>query len=147
MSIFYIAILGLLWVVNLVNGTALNSVYHITEYTKYIVIIISTFLFIGRRKSNQGLIFEKKDIIFFGFMIYVFVGSSYFNGYGLQAIDYLWVFSIIFILSHMNLDENVFKWIGILYAIGGLFVLYVYDYGTILKGWNENSIAMIVNAK
>lgn len=143
MSIFYIAILGLLWVVNLVNGTALNSVYHITEYTKYIVIIISTFLFIGRRKSNQGLIFEKKDIIFLGFMIYVFVGSSYFNGYGLQAIDYLWVFSIIFILSHMNLDENVFKWIGILYAIGGLFVLYVYDYGTILKGWNENSIAMI----
>ena len=53
MSIFYIAILGLLWVVNLVNGTALNSVYHITEYTKYIVIIISTFLFLGKRKSNK----------------------------------------------------------------------------------------------
>lgn len=142
-SIIYAAIMGLLWIVNLFNGTGLDSVYHVTQYTRQIVIVLSVGYFIYRHRGRGKFLVARKDFFTFGLMILLFSLNSLINGYGFQAIQYLWVFGLVYLLSHLELDEKVFLWTGIAYGIGGLLILYIYDYGTLLQGWNANSIAMI----
>ncbi|MGM9600101.1 MAG: hypothetical protein ACI3W5_00770 [Faecousia sp.] len=138
-SMFYAAIMGLLWIVNLFNGTGLDEVYHVTQLARYAVIFLTVGVFI--LKGN--FIIQRKDFTSFVFMIAVFCVSSFYNGYGFEAVEYLWVFGLVYLLSHLPFDDKAVFWTGVAYGAGGLFILYVYNYGTTLSGWNDNSIAMI----
>jgi hypothetical protein len=142
-SILYTGIMVLLWIINLFNGTGLDTIYHVTQYAKYGVIAIAMCCILMSTIRQRKFSVIKTDFLIFGSMFVVFCLSSYIHGYGSQAVDYLWVFCLAYLLSRLQLDKNVFLWTGIAYGIAGLFILYTYDYGTILSGWNENSIAMI----
>ena len=39
-SLVYTGLLILLWIVNLFNGTGLDSVYHVTEWSRRIIIVL-----------------------------------------------------------------------------------------------------------
>ena len=138
-SMFYAVIMVLLWIVNLFNGTGLDSVYHVTQNARLIVIILSIGVFLLKGNSHVA----SRDFFTFGLMIVSFCISSFMKGYGSQPIEYLWVFGLVYLLGHLELDEKAFFWTGLAYGVGGLFILFIYDYGTVLHGWNSNSIAMI----
>lgn len=142
-TVIYTGILSLLWVINLFNGTGLDSVYHVTTYAKYII-IGSFFLSVLREKrKNTALYIEKSTFFSFIGMIVIFLYSSEIHGNSIQAINYLWIFVIVYLLSLMEISESVLFFTGLIYGGAGFFILYIYNYGTILAGWNENSIAMI----
>lgn len=141
-NIFLAAIFGLLWIVNLVNATGLDLVYGITEKARLIVLAIFCLkLLLSRQKGNH--LIEQKDFLAFGGMIILFTFSSFINGYGVESFEYLWVFVLVYLLSSVSLNDRVLQYISIGYCVAGLFILYVYNYGSLLSGWNENSIAMI----
>lgn len=142
-SIFYTGILSILWVVNLFNGTGLDSVYHITEYTRIIVLALCFFNFLLRSYNEKKIVIKKNDFIIFSSMILLFFLSSTITGHVSQTFDYLCAFALTYLISRLELDEKVFLWTGIIYGVGGAFILYTYDFGTALNGWNENSIAML----
>lgn len=142
-SVLYAVIMGLLWIVNLFNGTGLDSVLHVTDMAKLFVIMMSLLSVLFQFGQNGKHTILRNDFIAFGGMLAEFCLSAYLHGYNRQAIDYLWVFGIVYLLSKLRMDEKTFMWTGLAYGIGGAFILAVYDYGSILKGWNENSIAMI----
>ena len=142
--IINVGILILLWVVNLFNGTGLDQVYHVTELAQRFTILLF-ILHIGYKfLTRHDMLVKKKSFYTFGGMAVIFFFSPLLNGYGRMAgIDYLWVFCLIYLLAHMKIDEKTMLWTGLAYGVMGFAILYIFDFGSALKGWNENSIAMI----
>ena len=142
-SLIYTGLMILLWFANLFKGTGLDSVYHVTEWTRRIVILlflITVFMDYARRHT---LLIDREKLFVYGGMIIVFIVSPLIHGYGSTGIDYLWVFCLVYLLSKLKIDDRTMIWTGLIYGVLGFSVLFIFDYGTALKGWNTNSIAMI----
>lgn len=141
-NIFLATIFGLLWVVNLINGTGLDMAYGVTE--KFRLIVVALFFlkifFTGKNGSSK---IEQRDFMGFAGMAVIFVLSTFLNGYGTEAFDYLWVFMLVYLLSDLHLNNRILFYISVGYCAAGLFILYIFNYSSILSGWNENSIAML----
>lgn len=142
-TIIYTGILSLLWIVNLFNGTGLDSVYHVTTYTKYLVIGCLGLKLLVEKKEKNAIYIDENTFFIFGGTAVIFMISSEIHGNGLQAMDYLWVFIIVYLLSSIEMNDKIFLFTGWIYGAAGFVILYIYNYGTLLSGWNENSIAMI----
>lgn len=142
-SVFYIGIISVLWVVNLFNGTGLNTVYHVTDIAKVIIVLLTVFSVCSSFQRKGDLRIKRSDFNVFGGMTLVFFASAYIQGFGAQAFDYLWVFCIIYLLSKIEINNTIMLWTGLIYGFLGAVILYIYNFGTLLKGWNENTIAMI----
>ncbi|MBQ4120194.1 MAG: O-antigen ligase family protein [Clostridia bacterium] len=142
-SLFYIGILSILWVVNLFNGTGLDAVYHVTDYAKIIIITLTAFSICSSFQTKGDIRIKRSDFNIYGGMLLVFVSSSIINGFGMQALDYLWVFCIIYLLSKIPINNTILLWTGLIYGFLGAVILYIYNFGNLLDGWNENSIAML----
>lgn len=139
-----VAILVLLWVANLFNGTGLDSVYHVTDWIqRFTILLFITKLYCKALKLHD-LPVERNSFYTFGGMAVIFILSPLVNGYGFKAgIEYLWVFCLVYLLAHLKIDEKTMFWTGLAYGIMGFAILYIYDFGSTLSGWNENSITMI----
>ncbi len=142
-AIINTAIIGLLWCVNIFRGTGLDSVYHVTERVKNIVLLGTVVCLLLKGCNRTKKVARGNEIITLVIMSCSFLFSVYMAGYGFQAIDYLWVFCVIYLLLHLSMDEKTFWLTSIICGIGGLFILYIYSNTSILSGWNDNSIAMI----
>lgn len=142
-TILYTALFVLLWVINLFNGTGLGATYHTTEYAQIAVLIISCYLMYRDSCRRQSYYMPKRYFVVVVPMVVLFVLVSLFNDKGWVAFEYLWVFLVVYALSHTRLERENLYLVGIAYAALGLVILVVFNYMTILKGWNENSIAMI----
>lgn len=142
-SVFYIGIISVLWVVNLFNGTGLNAVYHVTDIAKVIIVLLTVFSVCSSFQRKGDLRIKRSDFNVFGGMVLVFFASAYIQGFGTQAFDYLWVFCIIYLLSKIEINNTIMLWAGLIYGFLGAVILYIYNFGALLKGWNSNSIAMI----
>lgn len=142
-TIFYVGILASLWIVNLFNGTGLDSVYHVTTYAKYIITICAVVKFFASAKKRGGLIVSRRDFVVFGGMFSAFLFSALFYENGAQAFDYLWVFFAIFLIESIPVNDRIVAYTGWFYGVAGISILLIYNYGSFLSGWNTNSIAMI----
>lgn len=141
-SIIYTIIMSGLWVLNLFNGSGLGQTFQTTERARGITIIIFIIMIIYDCR-NQHLWIEKRDLIIFSGVTIVFCVISYFKGYGNMGFHYISVFMLMYVISKISVRSLAFKLTGIVYVIMGMGVLYIYDYGSILSGWNGNSIGMI----
>lgn len=142
-SIFYVIIMYLLWIVNLFNGTGLGQTYQTTERTRMAVYIILICVVAIKYLNNRNMGVEWKDFYIFGGMSTFFIIDSFLQGHEGKGLDYLWSFVLIYLLSMFPVDDIALKTIGIGYALAGFVVLYVYNFGTTLSGWNPNSIAIM----
>lgn len=142
-SLIYTGLLILLWIVNLFNGTGLDSVYHVTEWTRRIVILLFLINVFMDYARTHALLVDRKEFSIYGGMIILFIASPFIHGYGSAGIEYLWVFCLVYLLSKLKIDDRTMFWVGLIYGVLGFSILFIYDYGTVLKGWNGNSIAMI----
>lgn len=142
--IINVGILVLLWVVNLFNGTGLDQVYHVTEWAQRLTILLFIAIVGYKSLTQRRLLVERRNFYTFGGMAAIFIASPLLHGYGLTAgIEYLWVFCLIYLLARMKIDEKTILWAGLVYGVMGFAILYIFDFGSTLKGWNTNSIAMI----
>lgn len=142
-SFFYICILTVIWIVNLFNGTNLDAVYHVTDVAKIAVVVLTLFIVCGSFKKNHDIRIKRSDFNIFGGMFLTFYVSSFLNGFSTQSFDYLWVFCIVYFLSKIKINNTIILWTGLIYGFLGALILCTYNYGNLLKGWNENSIAML----
>lgn len=142
-SFFNIGLLTVLWIVNLFNGTGLDAVYHVSDLAKIIVIILTFFSITFSFRKKGDIRMSRSDFNAFGGMTFVFLCSSFLHGFGTQTFDYLWVFCLIYLVSKIEINSIVMHWVGLVYGFLGAVILYIYNYGSLLNGWNENSIAML----
>ena len=140
-SIMYILLMIVLWILNLFNGTGLGMVYQTTEKTRSLI-YIAVILIILMKCREHHLWVDKQDFIIFGGMAFIFIAVSMLKGNGAMGLHYLTAFLLIYCLSKLNVCEKTVKLTGLVYVVMGLGVLYIYDYGSILSGWNGNTIGM-----
>ena len=138
-----IAIVFLLWIVNLFTGTGLDNVYHVTQYGRWLVLAITVVVIILKGIQMHKIPVYRKDVFIFGGMAAFFILSSALHGFGMQPIQYLWVFLLVLFLSKLSFTEKDFFWIGLFYGAAGFVVLLLFSQSRVFDGWNENSIAMI----
>jgi hypothetical protein len=142
-SIIYIGFMAFLWVVNLFNGTGLGAAYRTTEYARIIMVFLAFLILMEKIRKEYGCFVQRRYFYELLSLFLVFVVVSYSKGQGWMAIDYLWVFLIVFILSNARPATSVLRWVALLYGALGFSILVIYNYTDVLKGWNPNSIAMI----
>lgn len=140
-SIMYTLLMIVLWILNLFNGTGLGMVYQTTEKTRSLI-YIAVILIILMKCREHHLWVDKQDFIIFGGMAFIFIAISMLKGNGAMGLHYLTAFLLIYCLSKLNVCEKTVKLTGLVYVVMGLGVLYIYDYGSILSGWNGNTIGM-----
>lgn len=138
-SLFFTAGITLVWLSSLFNGTGLGEQYHTDIIT---IAALWVFALAGGIKRRESKI--SKDIFWtYGGMTVIFIGSAAIHGHFTSAAAYLSCMLIIYIFSHSRVVENSMRLAGFAVYFLGLSILAIYKYGTLLSGWNENTIAMI----
>lgn len=142
-SILYISIFVLLWIVNLFNGTGLGVAYHTNEIFRLILVIFLCVVLFLQTGEKESIYVRNKDVYVFGGLFFLFFIVALLNDSIDDTFNYLCVYLLVFLLSQMNIDEFTVKFTGVVYGILGASILYIFNFMTVLNGWNENSIAMI----
>lgn len=138
-SIFFTIGIAFVWLSSLFNGTGLGNAYRTNDITLAVFILLTAFLLLKKHPSKIS-----RDWFFtFGGLSFIFVASSLLNGYGLSGLQFLCTYLMLFILSRVEVREGAFRLAGVVVLVLGAAILVIYDFGTQLSGWNENSIAMI----
>ena len=137
-SIIYTVIMVVLWILNLFNGTGLGSAFQTTERARLLIYIIFFIIVIINAKKNIKPIYY--PIIGMSFF---FIFVSFLKGYNYMGLHYISSFMLIFILSKLRVNVKAVRLTGIAYAVMGMAILIIYDFGSLLSGWNGNSIGMI----
>lgn len=132
-----------LWAVNLLNGTGLGAAYRTTEYARILVALVALLCVLHTWRKERALYIKKRYFFLLVPLALVFILVSVVNGHGTMGIDYLWVWLVVYILAQARPTTNVLRWVSIGYAVLGLAILFIFEYTSLLKGWNPNSIAMI----
>lgn len=131
----------IIWIISIINLSGFGEAHNTQSKTSFILIFIG-ILFILNRLIKKPFVPIKELLIIFSISS-VFILSSNFQGYRYDGIKYLTVFLLVYIVSNFEIDELQLKIISVVYGLLGLFILYVFNYRTVLSGWNPNSIAMI----
>lgn len=138
-SLIFTAEIVLVWLSSLFNGTGLGNLYHTDRITIAMLVALSAILLLKRRP-----IMVPRDILFaFGGTALVFVLSALFHGKGFSGAQYLCCFLLIYVFGQTKVQERAMRLAGLTVLALGAVILVIYNYGTQLSGWNENSIAMI----
>lgn len=142
-TIFFTGFMVVLWAVNLLNGTGLGQAYHTTEYARVAALLVGCWLLYRDNQKRRGWHMPARYFFVLLPLLTVFILVSLFNNAGWVGLEYMWVFLVVFILSHTRPDRSTLYLVGIAYAVLGLAILVIFNYFSVLKGWNSNSIAMI----
>lgn len=141
-SILYTSIMVLLWILNLLNDSGLGQTYQTTAKMRMLIMAIFLLVVIVENRKHKSQI-RRNDIIIFGAMICVIGFGSFFKNFGYMGFHYTYVFLLIYIMSRISVKMIAVKMTGLAYVCLGMGILYIYAYGSILSGWNGNTIGMI----
>lgn len=141
-SILYTIIMSGLWILNLFNDSGLGQAYQTTEKARGIILTVF-IIFIAFEYRNRHFWIDNRDFIAFGGMVVIFCVVSQIKGYGNMGFYYITTFVLIYLMSRIGVKHRAIKLTGIAYVIMGMAILYIYDFGSVLSGWNGNTIGMI----
>lgn len=131
----------LLWIISLLQGTGLGNTVNITNKFHILLFIILLPIIIVKIKKCRFNIkrnyFYLLIILLLSFVVVPLLSTK------TDGIGYLLVFFICYIFSLIPLNKQCIKLISLAYGLLGIFFLYIFNYSSILSGWNDNSIAMI----
>lgn len=138
-TILYTGIMCLIWAIALFNGTGLGNAYHTTEYACYFLYAMAVLPVLFAKKRY----FRQDAFLTFSGMAVIFIASSYLHDHGFVSLSYLASFMLVVVTARFPVREKAFRLTGIVFAALGATILAIYDFGSVLSGWNSNSIAMI----
>lgn len=140
--VLYTIVMSLLWILNLFNGTGLGMAFQTTEHARMIICIVFIVIILFEWTERRFWV-DKQEFIIFGGMIFVFIVVPLIKVNEKVGLHYLYVFLLVYILSKLNVYESAIKLTGFIYVIMGMSILYLFDFSSILSGWNGNTIGMI----
>lgn len=131
----------LLWIISLVQGSGLGNSINITsKFHVLLFIILLPIILVIIRKDKLYIKRNYLYILFILFLSFIVIPLLSKNTDG---IGYLSAFLVCYLFSLVPLKHKNIKLIALFNGILGILFLYIYNYTSILSGWNENSIAMI----
>lgn len=133
----------LIWIVSLFQESGFGKSINIDEKAHWILIVISIIILIGKLVKNKDLSIRRSNFTIFLLILISFILFPYIFKKNTDGLGYLTAFLVCYIFSNLELNKSCIRIISFSYGILGIAFLAIYNYTTILKGWNSNSIAMI----
>lgn len=125
----------------MLNDSGLGQTYQTTEKLRILIYVVFILMLIWKCR-NQHFYVNKKDFITIMSMSLIFILVSFFKGNGLMGLHYVTAFILIYVIGNLPVKKSTVKIVGILYLILGLSILFIYNFSSILSGWNGNTIGM-----
>ncbi len=142
MKKFRMAILtGAMFILALVNGSGWG-IAHNTEFYMYLILgAYSATVFLRRTRldSNYLRTIAAPVIVLFVYALLM----SMMRGHGIHALKLLMPFCVTYFFSHFGVGNDDANYIGLTMLSGSMLLLLIYTQTEYLKGWNENTIAML----
>lgn len=133
-----VVLMGALWLLALTYGSGIGMAYGVYGKAKLLTLIAFAWQFIFRRRFR--VVYREMAYTLFFVMTWCAISLIF---YGQDNTDYLWVYLLIPLMSRLSLTRSQMKWISLMYGALGGAVLWLTKYGTVFRGWNQNSIAML----
>lgn len=140
-KILTICVSVIIWIISLINQSGFGEAHNTPSKTSLILIFLGTLMALNEFRKKQYINIKTLLIIFT--LSSVFILSSNLQGYRYDGLKYLSIFLLVYIVSNLQIDSLQLKIISIIYGLLGIGILYIFNYKTVLSGWNPNSIAMI----
>lgn len=133
-----VPIMILVWLLSLVYGSGIGQAYDVYGKAKLLVLALAAYQLLIRRRVR----YVKKDI--FLVIAYLFFSTLITSVlYAHNTLDFLWMYILMALIGLMPVEEGPMMVVSVAYGALGMLVLFIYNYGTVFSGWNENSLAMI----
>lgn len=133
----------LLWIVSLSQDSGIGASINIAEKARWMLIIISIVILMGKLIKYKDLKIKISNFVILALIVVSFILAPYIFKKNTDGLGYLTAFLVCYIFSNLQLDEKCIGLISLVYGILGIAFLSVYNYTSILSGWNSNSIAMV----
>lgn len=133
-----VPIMIMVWLLALVYGSGIGQVYDVYGKAKVVVVALAIYQFFVRRRVR----YVKKGIfILVAYLLFANLLTSVL--YAHNIVNYLWMYVLMALIGLMPVEDGPMIVVSIVYGALGMLVLFIYNYGAIFSGWNENSIAMV----
>ena len=142
-AVIYTIGMVVLWVANLFNGTGLGSTYKTTEITMVVMVVLAVLCLATQSLKDGDLYVKPKYFYTLLPLVLVFFGLGLLRNTFSKAVDCLWEFLIVYVLSKTRPNHVAVRMTAIYYAVLGLVILLLFNYTDFFKGWNTNTIGMI----
>lgn len=142
MKKFRMAILaGAVFILALVNGSGWG-IAHNTEFYMYLLLgAYSSAVFLRRTRVDSSYLRTVAAPVIVLFVYALFM--SMLRGHSLHAIKLMMPFGVTYFFSHFSVNNDDANYIGLTMLSGSMLLLFIYTQTEILRGWNENTIAML----
>lgn len=132
----------LVWASMVINPSGLGIAYHTPEITQIIIVIFALLKWQKTHKQRVSGITPYSNSFAWILVIFSFVLLPLLTAQSIEGMQYLTAFMAIFIYANTRITQRTMAVSGLAVAIGGIFILGVYSFTPILKGWNENAISI-----
>lgn len=133
-----VPIMGAVWLLALLYQSGIGNVYNVYGKSEYLVVaaVIAHLLACGRLKKVP-----QREFLILGYILGATLLTTFI--FRKNMLDYIWLFGITYLLSFLHVEKGAMRMASLMYGILGMAVLYIWNYGSAFRGWNENSLAMI----
>lgn len=130
----------LAWAFSTINTSGLGAMLDTPTKTNILIVV---WYFIVSTHSIQKLpLRENRFLVLMTLLSFVIL--PYLTAHSWQGFTYLLMVPLVYCFSQQRFTDFDLELSGYIIALLGLFVMYVYSRTSILSGWNDNQISMIV---
>lgn len=138
--ILFIAMISFLGGISFINNSGFAGTIDSNNRTAYLIFGIAAYIVLSAMRHTKST--SKRKAVFILAMVSAFWIRSYIAGYGIDGFRFLMYFVSIFVISKLCFDEVNLVYMCLIYGVLTSVILFSSNFGSILKGWNPNSIAI-----
>jgi hypothetical protein len=138
--LIFITVISLMGAISFINNSGYALNIGSGDKTAYTLLAVSSVIAIVSMTRSTKI--NKKDILFCAATVIIYFVRPYFAGYGIDGFRFITYFLSIYIVSKLCFDEINLNFLCICYGLLTGVILFVCNFGSILKGWNPNSLAI-----
>lgn len=128
----------LLWIISFVEPSGWAKLLHLPEKINIIIGALSAIGFFAHYKKRLPI----SQWLFAGIILTLII-IPYVVSDTWQGASYSIALLTVYITSLCRVTDTVIKYTALIIAGLGLSVLFIYVYGSVLSGWNDNAISIV----
>jgi len=133
-----IVLITAIWLISFVEPSGWSIALHLPDKLNIGLLIMSSCFFLMYPSKRQKI--SPASVVL---VIIFFIGLPVLLHNSWQGASYLVSFLTVYIISQGKITSKVIFYTGIIIASLGLAVLFIYNKGSLLSGWNDNAISMV----
>jgi len=137
-SVLTFIVITAVWIISFVEPSGYAKSIHLADKINLIIAGVSGALLIVHPKNRQRI----PPFLVAGLLVtFIFIPVMFHDSY--EGASYLVAFLCVYMVSNGKITRKLVTRSGLVVAMLGLLVMYIYVKGSVLNGWNDNAISMV----